>query len=242
VLANIAIIGAGFSLDGRIYGVTGLDSEVDSVRFGEVVIEPSYDGSIMTWPDGGFNYLLWYRDLYSGQSRYASGDTIVVEVFTPIGRSAAEVKLLSAGIDAPEVVATEEHIELGSEVTVTWHSVPNADYYSIAKRHVWDSAGTEVLTAEVFELTDTSFTVPASETGSNGFIHLQLFSVSGPSSSDGVGNLVGESAIGLVCSSTYSQFTIAVGTGFPYPAGTGEPEDKEPTTTWLDIVQGKYGP
>ncbi|MCP4570035.1 MAG: hypothetical protein GY841_20840 [FCB group bacterium] len=198
-----------------LIGIDGLIPDIDSVKVDgqKADMESGYgEGGGMVWaeyegPAGGLD----------------SGDDITVVVYTPTGTSSVTFTLLEDEVDDAQAIGWEmdypyDTVALDQSIEITWNSIPNADWYFFDYDYSFDSAGTNVYRGnkEIY-MTDTTFTIPASETGYNGYYYIDITAVAGPSPDASTGNVTGDVVKGMVISTCYNSFQIYLGTGDAWP-------------------------
>lgn len=203
-----------------ILASNGLIPDVDSVKIAGHLAElevgfmegmsaamASYEG-----PAGGFD----------------SGDDVAVNIYTPQGVNTATVTMLHEDDDEPEIIGWEtsspyDTVAIGEEIEIHWHPVGNADWYHIELDYNYDSVGTHAYTYIYDFTTDTTYTLPSSETAYNGYYYLYITPVNGPRPDATEGNVTGPSIKGRIISAAYFYFRVYVGTGDAYPVGIIDP-------------------
>ena len=198
-----------------LIGIDGLIPDIDSAKVdGHLMeMESGYgEGGGMVWAE------------YDGPAGgLSSGDDVTAVIYTPTGTSSVTFTLLEDDVDDPQAIGWEmdypyDTVALDQAIVITWNSIPNADWYFFDYDYQMDSAGTHVYRGndEIY-MTDTTFTIPASETGYNGYYYIDIIAVAGPTPDAASGNITGDVVKGMVLSTCYNDFQIYLGTGDAWP-------------------------
>ena len=240
MMAEIETYDGEIQMWGSIFGLNGRLPDIDSVKLEGMDVEMH-----AAMDAGASYYYLQYNagGEFSKPSDWASGDTVLVEVFTPDGKCESRCTLLDSEEDEPEIIGWSSNypydtVEVNTSITIDWHPIDGADYYYLSVNYEYDSAGTYEHTSHWVEIHDTTYTIPASDLDYNGRLYMDLGPVSGPSMTSSAGNITGGFVKGWVVSTTYDYFTIYVGTGDPYPAGAEVNEEQRPHQTILEAAHG----
>lgn len=184
--------------------------------------------------DDNYQWVEYYNS--DDTSRYHSGDDVTIDIYNNGNLATTQITLLDYYDDFPPHIlpATGDTINLNSSINCIWNSVTNADWYGIRMRYRKDSSGTQVYTYTYAGVTDTSYTIPGSLNGYNGYYDIYIIAVSGPVP-DGPANMNSAGIIGDIVSYTTYQtnLRIYVGTGDPTPVGG---MDFEPETETPEVV------
>ena len=224
VLGGIELQGSGIYCWVYVVGSDGFLPDVDSVKFegNDMELQIGYG-------EGGAVVYCFYEGSSAG---YSSGDDVSIYYFTPAGTCSTTVAMLYDPDDEPEIIdwATSypnDTVALGEDIEVHWHPVDNAEWYHLEFDYSFDSLGSHAYRDIEAFTTDTTFTIPGSESPYNGYYYLYITPVNGPRPDATEGNVMGTALNGIVTSIVYYNFRVYVGNGDAWPVGIA-PDDELP--------------
>lgn len=194
------------SCSGIVYSIDGSPLNIDSMTVDGHQLQLDLREHICIYSVG--NSIL---------NSYRSGDSALMEIFTPKGTSSVKVALLEFEVDNPNILiwALEEPydtVATQSEFTIYWNKNNRANYYRIFYNYYYDSAGVWSHKDNQVRTTDSSYTFLYNDVSYNGSLSIHVRSVTGPDIEDG-GNIVGDAIKGTVTSFAEQYLYLYVGSG-----------------------------
>lgn len=215
------------------------ENQVDSVKFADSLCRIGA-GSFHVWGDD-YYYGAYYYNPDDG-ARFASGDSVQIELYSDLGTTTAKIKLLVAPGDSVMFVesASDTIADIGEVINITWDIIPNADWYGIDYGFWFDSSDghSYPLCDSLVATTDTAIQLPGGpRIGGYG---LNVFAYTGPVPGTGDYNVSGPGVVGTIYSSgRHAYWNVAVGHPDPGPASSRPGGDKyaAPDRDFIEALQ-----
>jgi hypothetical protein len=165
-----------------------------------------------------------------------SGDTVRIDIFTPYGNSVCELPLLAYLKDEPFIIdwSMGDTVARNTDIEINWYQVVNAEWYAVSTTYYFGLGPYEYRQNRSYT-TDTTFTIPASETSMNGNYNIFVYAVTGSMPDVEGGNIAGNYVKGVINSVMGTGFSIIVGDGLgPLRAS---PEKHMPESGFLEFYK-----
>ncbi len=232
------------------------DNELGTLVVGRVTLRPYVDFSISiyeAYPDNPLisgvifddslcniglssHHSVYGSDFYSiatyfnpaDSERFFSGDTANIEIFSESDTFTVPLKLLRHPDDSIVTISplNNDSIDVSTDFEVTWHQMPNADWYGLEVWFWYDSLGHNVNDNYYMSTQDTSILIPGEWHNKVGRYAFWIIGVTGPVPGTGDANLAYDNIRGFLYSCTYTTYLyVDIGDGLP----TGEIDMISPT-------------
>ncbi|UCD94572.1 MAG: hypothetical protein JSU69_00540 [Candidatus Zixiibacteriota bacterium] len=224
MFAQIYLASGSLLLYGQILCEDATMPDIDSVKlegndvaliemFGTVFVGYTFSGSYLS-------------------GNLTSGDSVRIDIFTPHGNSVCELPVLAYSQDVPIIIDWTmgypyDTVARNTDIEINWYHVVNAEWYAVSTAYYF-GLGPESSRHDRSYTTDTTFTIPASETSMNGYYSIRIYSVTGPTPDVEGGNIIGGYVKGVVNSSMETGLPIIIGDGLGPPLSNRGADRSDP--------------
>ena len=204
---------------GHIHPIFGQENDIDSITIGDSLcaIEKS-----PSWVEGNnYTYGFGYNNR-ADSTRFRSGDTITIQIFKGVEIATVLLKAVEINVDSTIFVspAQSDTFDLAEDITITWQTSPNADWYSVYYWHDTSNAF-EASTRHVTDYTtDTTYVLPGADHPMDSWYRVFVIANSGPVPGS-PGNIYSQTITGSIygCAGPGVRvgLNVVIGDGLPIP-------------------------